>query len=160
MTESLTITSGDFLVFLSAVLFAVHILVIDYYSPKADGVLLSCMQLFICGICCTLAALIWENPTWVQLKEGLSSLLYAGVMSCGIGYTLQIVGQKDMNPTVASLILSLESVIATIMGFLAYKMGFLKTDQTLTGRQITGCAIVFAAVILVQLPIGSMKKNK
>ena len=70
----------------------------------------------------------------------------------GVGYTLQIVGQKGLNPTVAALIMSLESVIATISGWIAYKIGFLSTDQTLTPRQIAGCVIVFAAVILVQLP--------
>ena len=70
----------------------------------------------------------------------------------GVGYTLQIVGQKGLNPTVAALIMSLESVIATISGWIAYKIGFLTTDQTLTARQIAGCVIVFAAVILVQLP--------
>ena len=87
-----------------------------------------------------------------QLQEGLGALLYAGVLSCGVGYTLQIVGQKGLNPTVAALIMSLESVIATISGWIAYKIGFLTTDQTLTPRQIAGCVIVFAAVILVQLP--------
>ena len=80
------------------------------------------------------------------------ALLYAGVMSCGIAYTLQIVGQKGVNPTVAALILSLESVVATIAGVIAFKIGLLKTDQTMTGRQIAGCALVFAGVILVQLP--------
>ena len=92
------------------------------------------------------------QPTFGQLQEGLGALLYAGVLSCGVGYTLQIVGQKGLNPTVAALIMSLESVIATISGWIAYKIGFLTTDQTLTARQIAGCVIVFAAVILVQLP--------
>ena len=85
-------------------------------------------------------------------RSGMGALLYAGVLSCGVGYTLQIVGQKGLNPTVAALIMSLESVIATISGWIAYKIGFLTTDQTLTARQIAGCVIVFAAVILVQLP--------
>ena len=69
-----------------------------------------------------------------------------------MAYTLQIVGQKGVNPTIAALILSLESVVATVSAWIAYKIGFLKTDQSLTGRQIAGCVIVFAAVILVQLP--------
>lgn len=158
MTEGFFLTTGDALVFICAILFAIHILVIDYYSPKTDGVILSCMQLFVCGIVCTALAFVFEKPSLAQLQEGLVPLLYSGVMSCGVAYTLQIVGQNGVNPTVASLILSLESVVAALTGWLAYKIGFLKTDQTLTARQISGCAVVFAAVILVQLPSG--KKNK
>ena len=87
-------------------------------------------------------------------------MLYAGIMSSGVAYTLQIVGQKGLNPTVAALILSLESVVATIAGYIAYRVGFLTTDQTMTARQIAGCAVVFAAVILVQLPWDKLKKKK
>ncbi len=158
MTEGFFLTPGDALVFICAILFAVHILVIDYYSPKTDGVILSCMQLFVCGVVCTVLAFLFETPSLLKMQEGLVPLLYSGIMSCGVAYTLQMIGQKGLNPTVASLILSLESVVATLTGWLAYKAGFLKTDQTLTARQILGCAAVFAAVILVQLPIG--KKNK
>lgn len=158
MTERFFLAKGDVMVLICAVLFAVHILVIDYYSPKTEGVILSFMQLFVCGVCCTVIALLLEKPSFYQLQSGMVSILYAGIMSCGVAYTLQILGQKGMNPTVASLILSLESVVAALAGFLAFKMGFLKTDQTLTLRQVLGCAIVFAAVVLVQLPIG--KKNK
>ena len=86
------------------------------------------------------------------MSRGLGDVYKRQVLSCGVGYTLQIVGQKGLNPTVAALIMSLESVIATISGWIAYKIGFLTTDQTLTARQIAGCVIVFAAVILVQLP--------
>ena len=118
------------------------------------------MQLFICGAVCIVLALIFETPTWAQLQSGMISILYAGVMSCGVAYTLQIVGQKGVNPTVASMILSLESVVATLAGYVAYRIGFLKTDQTLTMRQIAGCAIVFAAVLLAQLPIPKMAKMR
>lgn len=161
MTESLSLTPGDFLVFAGAVLFALHILVIDYYSPRTEGVILSFIQLFVCGAGCLTLAFLFENPSLMQIKEGMIPVLYAGIMSCGVAYTLQIVGQKGVNPTAASLILSLESVVAALAGFLAYKLGFLKTDQTLTARQIAGCAVVFAAVLLVQLPIaGKNKKQK
>lgn len=158
MTEGFSLMPGDTMVVICAVLFAIHILVIDHYSPKTEGVILSCIQLFVCGVVCLVLAFIFEAPTFAQLKIGLVPILYAGVMSCGVAYTLQIIGQKGVNPTVASLILSLESVVGTIAGYVAYKIGFLQTDQTLTERQIAGCVIVFAAVILVQLPIG--KKNK
>lgn len=152
MTESLVLGTGDILVFLCAIVFSAHIMIIDYYSPKTDGVIVSCIQFAICGIICGIGALIWGQPTVSQITDGIGTLLYAGVLSCGVAYTLQIVGQKGVNPTVAALILSLESVVATVSGWIAYKIGFLKTDQSLTGRQIAGCAIVFSAVILVQLP--------
>lgn len=152
MTESLTLGTGDILVFLCAVVFSVHIMIVDHYSPKTEGVIVSCIQFAICGVMCSICALIREQPTVAQLQGGMGSLLYAGVLSCGVGYTLQIVGQKGVNPTVAALIMSLESVFATVAGWIAYKIGFLTTDQSLTARQIAGCVIVFAAVILVQLP--------
>lgn len=156
---SFRINPGDALVFVCALLFTVHILVIDYFSPKADGVVLSCIQFLVCGVICTVCALIFETVSLSALFSGAVPVLYAGVMSCGVAYTLQIVGQKDMNPTVASLILSLESVISVLAGWFAYKAGFLKDDQTLTGRQLLGCGIVLAAVVLVQLPAGQIIKK-
>lgn len=152
MTESLVLGTGDIMVFLCAIVFALHIIVIDWFAEGTDGAVVSCIQFLVCGIVCTAGAFIWGAPTWQQLGSGLGALLYAGVLSCGVAYTLQIVGQKGVNPTIAALILSLESVVATVSAWIAYKIGFLKDDQTLTGRQIVGCAIVFAAVILVQLP--------
>lgn len=157
---SFRIGLGDGLVFICAIVFSIHILVIDYFSPKADGVMLSCIQFLVCGVICTACALILEKPTFSQLLSGAVPILYAGVMSCGVAYTLQIVGQKNVNPTVAALILSLESVVSVLAGWLAYKVGFLKDDQTLTLRQILGCIIVFAAVILVQLPIEEFRNKK
>lgn len=152
MTESLTLGKGDLLVFLCALVFTVHILLVDYFSPKTDGVIVSCIQFTVCGILCGTGALIREDPVWSQIQGGMGSLAYAGILSCGVAYTLQIVGQRGVNPTVAALILSLESVFATVSGWIAYRIGFLTTDQTMTGRQITGCILVFAAVVLVQLP--------
>ena len=152
MTESLSLGKGDMLVLMCAIVFSAHILIVDHYAPKTDGVIISCIQFAFCGVICTGGALIREAPALTQLKEGIFALLYAGVLSCGVAYTLQIVGQKNVNPTVAALLLSLESVFATIFGYLAYRVGILSTDQTLSPRQIAGCALVFAAVILVQLP--------
>ena len=160
MTESLVLGSGDIMVFLCALVFAVHIMVVDHYAAETDGVVVSCIQFLVCGIVCTAGALLWEQPTFSQITGGMTSLLYAGVMSCGVAYTLQIVGQKGVNPTVAALILSLESVVATVSGWIAFRIGFLKEDQTLTGKQILGCAIVFAAVILVQLPESWFHRKK
>ncbi len=152
MTESFSLGNGDVMVFACAVAFALHIMVIDHYADKTDGAIVSFIQFLVCGVVCTAGALIWGQPEWQQLTGGLGALLYAGVLSCGVAYTLQIVGQKGVNPTVAALILSLESVVAAVSGWAAYRIGLLKDDQTLTGRQILGCVIVFAAVILVQLP--------
>lgn len=157
---SLTIGTGDLLVLICSVLFAVHILVIDHFSPLADGVMLSCIQFFVCAIVSGVLMLIFEEPSLGQLIDGAIPVLYAGVLSSGVGYTLQIVGQKGMNPTAAALILSLESVISSVAGVLAYRVGFLTTDQTMTARQVAGCAVVFAAVILVQVPIPNRKKER
>ena len=160
MTESLSLEMGDILVFFCAIVFAAHIMIVDYCAPKTDGVIVSCIQFAVCGVVCGIGALIWGQPTLTQITDGMGTLLYAGVLSCGVAYTLQIVGQKGVNPTIAALIMSLESVVATIAGWVAYKIGFLTTDQSLTGRQIMGCVIVFVAVILVQLPEEWFRKRE
>ena len=144
ITEGFTVGKGDMLVFVCAVLFSVHILVIDYFSPKADGVALSCIQFYTAGVLCGAGALLTEQPSWGQLVQGMAPVLYAGIMSCGVAYTLQIVGQKELEPTVASLILSMESVVSVLAGWLLL-------GQSLTGRELAGCVLVFAAVILVQI---------
>ena len=145
VNETLSLNKGDLLVFLCAVIFSVHILVIDYFSPKADGVKLSCIQFFVAGLLCTIGAFLLETPSWDALVSGAVPVLYAGVMSCGVAYTLQIIGQRNLDPTVASLILSLESVVSVLAGWVIL-------DQTMNGKEIFGCVLVFAAVILVQLP--------
>lgn len=152
MTEGESVGKGDIFVFISALLFAAHILVVDCYADKADGVIVSGMQFALCGVVCMVLSLVLEHPAANDVLPGMGALLYAGVLSCGVAYTLQIVGQRDVNPTVAALILSLESVVATIAGWVSYELGFLKTDQSLSRRQVIGCILVFAAVILVQIP--------
>ncbi len=151
MTESFAIGKGDALVFVCAILFSIHILVIDYFSPKTDGVALSCIQFFTAGIICTVGALVTERPSWEQLAAGALPILYAGVMSCGVAYTLQIIGQRDLDPTIASLILSMESVVSVLAGWILL-------GQALAAKELAGCALVFAAVILVQLP-GKQKQE-
>ena len=130
---------------LCALMFSVHILVIDYFSPKTDGVKMSCIQFFVCGILSGIAMLIFEEPSLGALLQAWMPILYAGVLSCGVAYTLQIVGQKDMDPTVASLILSLESVVSVLAGWVLL-------GQRLSLREISGCVLMFAAIILAQLP--------
>ena len=146
--EGFNIGKGDIYVILCAVVFSMHILVIDYFAPKCNGVKLSCLQFLVCGVLCSVIALVVEEPTLSGILAAWLPIAYAGVMSCGVAYTLQIIGQKGMNPTVASLILSLESVISVLAGWLLL-------HQTLSAREIIGCMIMFAAIILAQLPAKS-----
>ena len=145
MNENLTIGKGDVLVFLCAIVFAIHILVIDHFSPKTDGVRMSCIQFFVSGVICLVPTLVLEHPHMTQLFAAWQPILYAGVLSCGVAYTLQIIGQKGMNPTVASLILSLESVMSVLAGILIL-------GQMPTAREILGCVLMFTAILLAQLP--------
>ena len=145
ITQNSGINKGDILVFFCAVLFSFHIMIIDYFAPKADGVQLSCVQFYVSGIICMMAAFLLETPSMQEIMAGAIPILYAGIFSCGVAYTLQIVGQARVNPTVASMILSLESVISVLAGWVILQ-------ETLTGRQIVGCILVFGAVILAQLP--------
>ena len=146
MTDSgFSIQKGDLLLLLGAVIFSFHILTIDYFSPKVDGVKMSCIQFFTCGILSMVCMFLFEQPQIGAILQAWMPIVYAGVLSCGVAYTLQIVGQKGMNPTVASLILSMESVISVIAGWLIL-------HQKLSGRELLGCVLMFAAIILVQLP--------
>ena len=145
ITDGFSIGKGDILVLICAFLFSLHILVIDYFSPKVDGVKMSCIQFLTCGILTAIPAVILEHPQLSAFNGAWGAILYAGVMSCGVAYTLQIVGQKNMNPTVASLILSLESCISVLAGWIIL-------GQKLSTREIIGCVVMFAAIILAQLP--------
>lgn len=146
ITESFSVNFGDVLVFICAVCFSVHILIIDHFAPKADGVALSCIQFWFSGVVCMGIALFREHIQVFSIVQAAVPILYAGVMSCGVAYTLQIIGQKNMKPSVASLILSLESVISVLAGWVIL-------HEVLTGRQLFGCVLVFAAVILAQVPV-------
>lgn len=145
ITDGFSIAKGDFYVLICAVAFSVHILVIDYFSPKVDGVCLSCIQFFVCGILCAVPAVLTEQPDPAAVVSAWLPLVYAGVLSCGVAYTLQIVAQKNTDPAVASLILSLESVFSVLAGWVVL-------GERLSVREFAGCALVFAAVILAQLP--------
>lgn len=145
ITDGFSIGKGDLLVLVCAFLFSIHILVIDHFSPKADGVKLSCIQFLTCGILSAIPALILEHPQVSSILAAWQPILYAGVMSCGVAYTLQVIGQKNMNPTVASLILSMESCISVLAGWIIL-------GQQLSTKEILGCVIMFAAIILAQLP--------
>lgn len=145
MSGSFSLSKGDSLVLGCAFIFAVHILVVDYFSPKVDSIKLSCLQFLTSGVICTALAFLTEKPSLGALAAGVWPVLYAGVLSCGVAYTLQVVGQKRVEPTIASLILSLESAMSVLAGWAIL-------GQKLSTRELFGCAFVFAAVILVQLP--------
>ena len=145
ITDGFSIGKGDIYVFLGAITFSIHILVIDHFTQFNDGVKMSCIQFFVCGILCFVPMMLFEHPEIGMILLAWKPILYAGVMSCGVAYTLQIVGQKNMNPTVASLILSLESVTSVIAGFLVL-------HQNLSHRELIGCGLMFVAIVLAQLP--------
>lgn len=145
------INKGDLLIMLCALCFTGHILVIDYFSPKVDGVKLSCIQFFVAGILSIILmfpldpALGFDLPSFSTLIDSWLPVLYAGVLSCGVAYTLQIVAQADTDPTIASMILCLESVFAVIAGMIIL-------GESMSLREIAGCLIMFAAIVVSQLP--------
>lgn len=151
MTESFSISIGDAYVMVCALFFALHILVIDHFSPRTDGVKMSCIQFLVSGVISGILMFVFEDPSLSSVLSAWMPIVYAGVMSCGAGYTLQILGQKKTDPTVASLILSLESVISVLAGWVLL-------GQSLTGKELLGCGVMFAAIILVQLPAGVFRK--
>lgn len=145
MSESFHIGKGDLLVFVCAILFSIHILVIDYFSPLADGVEISCIQFLTAGVFSLVMMLLFEHPQITDFMVSWLPIAYAGIMSSGVAYTLQIIGQKDMDPTAASLLLSMESTFSVLAGWAIL-------NQKLTLRELAGCVLMFIAVILVQLP--------
>lgn len=145
MSGTLSLGKGDLLVLICAVGFSIHILLIDHFSPQTDGVKMSCVQFLTAGIISAVPMMIIEQPSVSDLTAAWLPIIYAGVLSCGVAYTLQVVAQKDTDPTVASLILSLESVFSVLAGWVIL-------HQVLTGKEILGCVLMFAAIIMAQLP--------
>lgn len=151
--EDISIQKGDFYVLLCAIVFTLHIIVIDYFVNFVDGVKMSCIQFFVCSLLSCFVMLFTETPNMNNIFSAGISILYSGILSCGVAYTLQIVGQKGVNPTVASLILCLESVISALAGWLIL-------GQKLSARELTGCALMFTAIILSQIPVKCIFKKK
>lgn len=152
MKESFTVEKGDLLVFLCALCFSAHILVIDHFSPRTNGVKMSCIQFFVCGFLSAIPMILFEHPQMNLIFAAWKPILYAGILSSGVGYTLQIIGQKGMNPTIASLIMSLESVISVLAGLIIL-------HQKLSARETLGCVLMFIAIILAQIPVSAPKKS-
>lgn len=145
-----SLAPGDLLILVCAVCFAVHILVIDHFTAFCDGVKLSCIQFLFAGIISAICMFIFETVDFAAIWSCIIPLLYVGIFSCGVGYTLQILAQKDSNPTVVTILLSLESVFAVIAGAIILK-------QQMSVREYIGCAVMFAAVILAQIEFPSKK---
>ena len=146
-----SLAPGDLLLLVCALCFAVHILVIDHFTAFCDGVKLSCIQFLFAGIWSAICTVIFEKVDFHVLLSCALPLLYVGIFSCGMGYTLQILAQKDSNPTVVTILLSLESVFAVIAGAIIL-------HQQMSARQYIGCVLMFVAVVLAQVDF-PIKKN-
>jgi drug/metabolite transporter (DMT)-like permease len=145
VTESLTIAAGDFIVLIGAGFWALHVLFIDHFNPFVDGIKLSLTQFIVCAILSTIGMFLFEEPTLSSIESGIIPILYAGVLSGGVGFTLQILGQRYTSPTVASLLLSMEAVFGALFGYLIL-------DEIMSNRELIGCALMFAAIIISQFP--------
>ena len=145
--EGFSVSTGDLLVLCCAVVFSVHIMVVDHFAAKqVNGVLMSCVQFLVAGSLTMLPAFAFEEISLAALWAARYTILYTGVMSCGVGYTLQILGQRYTDPTTATLIMSLESVFAALSGWLLL-------NEYLSGKELLGCVLVFLAVLLAQIPL-------
>ena len=147
VTEGLTLEKGDALVMVCPFFFAGHILCCDYFVQRANPVELSAIQFFTVTVLSTIMAFIVENPTWQQVTAAVVPIVWLGVLSGGIGYTFQIIAQQYTDPTVASLLMSLEAVFAVLAGTVLL-------GERMSARELFGAAIMFAAIILAQIPAG------
>lgn len=141
------VNTGDILCGICAVMFTGHIMCIDYFAPKGEGVKMSCLQFLTAAVLTMVPMLLFEEPDPTGIVAGLVPLLYAGIMSSGVAYSLQIVGQEGVNPAVAALVLSLESCFAVLAGWLLL-------GDAMNLRELSGCLIMFGAIVLTQLPSG------
>jgi drug/metabolite transporter (DMT)-like permease len=138
-------------------LYAIHILVVAHFAPKGFPVVISAIQFLVAGLLSAVPAFIFETPTWTDIYAGRMSILYAGIMACGVSYTLQVVAQEHVEATTASLVLSMEAAVSAISGWIIL-------GQVMNGREISGAALMFLAMILAQLPArffaGFRKRNR
>ena len=144
MTGSFSLSKGDFLILICSFCFSIHIMIVDHFSVKVSGTKLSCIQFFISAALSAIPMFLLETPRMSNILQAWLPILYAGILSCGVAYTFQIIGQKGCDPTIASLILSLESVVSVLAGWVIL-------HQSLSAKEITGCVLMFAAIILAQV---------
>lgn len=150
------LNKGDLLAVIGSIFFAFHILAVERFAPNTDGIKLSCIQFFVSGCITCVLMFIFEHPQISAIRSAIIPLLYAGVLSCGLAYTFQIIGQKYTEATVASILMSMESVFGVLAGALIL-------HELLSHRELIGCIIMFAAIILSQLSgilTGKIKKKK
>ena len=150
--EENTLQSGDWMALACAFLFAFQILSLDKYTDLVSPLKLACVQFYVCGIICCTLMLIFEKPTVSAILAAYVPLLYAGLLSTGVAYTFQAIAQKNTNPVIASLIMSLESVFCVLTSWVLL-------GEVMTGREMLGCLIIFIGIIVAQLP-DFKKKNK
>ncbi len=153
INESFTINIGDFYTFLCSICFAIQIISVENIISNLDGVRLSMLQFAVCTVINGVLMLIFESPDVPALLAGWGPIAYSGIMSSGIAYTLQILGQKHTSSVLATMIMSLESVFALLSGW-------LYLGQAMTLREISGCVLVFAAIMLAQLPVSAISGKK
>ena len=154
VNEGFAVNQGDLIVLYSAFGFTAHIMVIDHFNSKgADGIIMSCIQFFTAAVFMTAAMFIFEQPSMSNILDAKYTILYAGVMSSGVAFTMQILGQRNTDPASASLIMCLESVFAALSGWLLL-------NEMMTVKEFSGCVLVFAAVLLAQLKDIIKKNNK
>ena len=138
---------------LCAALFTLQIMLVNHFSPQLDGIQLSFVQFLTVAVISTVFMLIFEQPTIEQFRLAAVAIAYCGIMSSGVAYTLQILGQRDLNPAIASLIMCLESVFSALGGWMLL-------HQNLSAREVFGCVLIFAAVVLAQLPLEMLHRAK
>ena len=142
----LEIEIGDYITLSGSLMFAAQILFVDRYAANTDALRLSAIQAFVCSVVAAIPMILTESPSWSTIADCTVPLLYTGCVSMGIGYCLQIIGQKDLEPTTAALIISMESVFAVLFGAL-----FLK--ERMSPWELLGCGLLLTAVILSQIPV-------
>lgn len=142
----------DGLLMVGAFFYGVHIIVVNHFSKFVNATKVSCVQFFVVGILSMLLMLLFETPTWAGFVACKIPILYAGILTCGVAYTLQIFGQKYTPPTIASLILCLESVFAVLGGVMIL-------HESMTPREIFGCVFMISAVVLSQIQTKALKKG-
>ena len=142
--ETLTMGKGDFLTLMCAFAFSFQIMAVDYFSKRTDGVRLAQLQFLVCGLLTLIPMVLTEQVEPAGIRSAGIPILYAGVLSCGVAYTMQILGQRKIRPAIASLLMSLESVISALAGWILL-------SQVLSGKELAGCVIMFAAILLAQL---------
>ena len=154
VSTGFSINKGDKLMLICALFFALHIIAVDHFSKRfADGTMMACVQFFTAGFMMLGCMLKYEHPVLTNILAAKDTILYAGIMSCGVAYSLQMMGQRETSPTVATMLMSLEAVIAAVAGCLIL-------HEQLTMREVIGCVLVFAAVVAAQMLKTEPEQNK